>query len=128
MGTIRFRASEVVGNAARQHGEWTFGFTDADAGHCRSMRRHESTLAHGVQAAFALVLTTLIVTAVPAGAQTSAVVVPPQTMTSCAGDIPVVVASDAAAQTDIYSATTLAGVLESDCVVLSGPARWTVPC
>ena len=125
MGTIRFRASEVVGNAARQHAN---GRSASHApGHCRSMRRHESTLAHGVQAAFALVLTSLIVTAVPAGAQTSAVVVPPQTMTSCAEDIPVVVASDAAAQTDIYSATTLAGVLESDCVVLSGPRDGPFP-
>ncbi len=39
----------------------------------------------------------------------------------CSGAVPVIVASDAAAQSDIYSAVTLAGVLGSDsCIVLAG--------
>ena len=38
-----------------------------------------------------------------------------------ADTVPVVVASDLAAQSDIYSAVTLAGVLGNACVVLAGP-------
>ena len=45
----------------------------------------------------------------------------------CSGQIPIVVASDAAAQSDIYSAVTLAGVIGSDCVVLAGPRDDAVP-
>ena len=41
--------------------------------------------------------------------------------TDCTGDIPIVVASDDAAQSDRYSAATLAGVLGTDCIVLAGP-------
>lgn len=61
---------------------------------------------------------------VPAGAasaQTSAVAVPPQSQGSCAGQVPIVVGSDAAAQSDIYAAAMLAGVIGSDCIVLAGP-------
>ena len=39
----------------------------------------------------------------------------------CDGDVPIVAGSDAAAQSDIYSAVTLAGVIGTDCVVLAGP-------
>ena len=45
----------------------------------------------------------------------------PWTESDCAGDVPVVVGSDAAAQSDIYSAVTLAGALGTDCIVLAGP-------
>ncbi len=38
----------------------------------------------------------------------------------CAGQVPVVVASDTAAQSDIYSAVTLAGVIGTVCVILAG--------
>lgn len=45
----------------------------------------------------------------------------------CSGQVPIVVASDAAAQSDIYSAVTLAGVIGSDCVVLAGPRDAAIP-
>ena len=41
--------------------------------------------------------------------------------TDCTGDKPILVASDAAAQSDLYSAVTLAGVLGTDCIILTGP-------
>lgn len=46
--------------------------------------------------------------------------------TDCAGDVPIVVGSDAAAQSDIYSAVTLAGVVGTDCVILAGPRDGTI--
>ena len=55
--------------------------------------------------------------AVPA---TAVVRVPVESATDCSGQVPIVVASDDAAQSDIYSAVTLAGVLGSSCVVLAG--------
>ena len=39
----------------------------------------------------------------------------------CAGDVPIVVGSDAKAQSDIYSAVALAGIVGTDCIVLAGP-------
>jgi len=51
----------------------------------------------------------------------------PWVQSDCAGDVPIVVASDAKAQSDIYSAVTLAGVLGTDCVVLAGPRDATMP-
>ena len=45
----------------------------------------------------------------------------------CAGEVPVVVASDAAAQSDIYSAVTLAGAVGTRCVVLAGQRDAPVP-
>ncbi|WP_419838630.1 RCC1 domain-containing protein [Candidatus Poriferisodalis sp.] len=51
----------------------------------------------------------------------------PWIASDCAGDVPVVVASDARAQSDIYSAVTLAGVLGTDCVVLAGPRDAAMP-
>lgn len=41
-------------------------------------------------------------------------------MSACADATPVVTASDAAAQTDVYAAVTLAGVLNTSCVVDAG--------
>lgn len=45
----------------------------------------------------------------------------PWVESDCAGDAPILVGSDAAAQSDIYSAITLAGVIDTDCVILAGP-------
>ncbi len=45
----------------------------------------------------------------------------PWIASDCAGDVAIVVGSDAKAQSDIYSAVTLAGALGTDCVVLAGP-------
>ncbi len=62
----------------------------------------------------------------PAGAQASSstatpILPPPEVLGECADAIPVIVASDADAQSDIYSAVTLAGVLaEKNCIVLAG--------
>ena len=59
----------------------------------------------------------------PAGAQAtgSATLPPPEVLGDCTDAVPVVVASDADAQSDIYSAVTLAGVLDTKrCIVLAG--------
>ena len=61
----------------------------------------------------------------PAGAQAtssgSATLPPPDVLGDCTGAVPVIVASDADAQSDIYSAVTLAGVLgATSCIVLAG--------
>lgn len=45
---------------------------------------------------------------------------PPGTDTDCADEVPVVVADDEAAQSDLYAAATLAGVLDTSCIVLAG--------
>lgn len=58
-----------------------------------------------------------------AGAQAtdSATLPPSEVLGDCAGAVPVIVASDADAQSDIYSAVTLAGVLGTkSCIVLAG--------
>ena len=62
----------------------------------------------------------LLVPAAPVGAADAEVVLPPEARADCARDVPIVVASDAAAQSDIYSSVTLAGVIGSDCIVLAG--------
>ena len=62
--------------------------------------------------------------AAPAAAQETGVFLDgaePWVASDCAGDIPIVVGSDAKAQSDIYSAVALAGVLDTDCIVLAGP-------
>lgn len=41
--------------------------------------------------------------------------------------VPIVVGSDDAAQSDIYSAVTLAGVLDTSCIVLAGPRDGPMP-
>lgn len=51
----------------------------------------------------------------------------PWVASDCAGDVPIVVASDARAQSDIYSAVTLAGVIGTDCIVLAGPRDGPMP-
>ncbi len=45
----------------------------------------------------------------------------------CAGEVPIVVGSDANAQSDIYSAITLAGAIGTDCVVLAGARDAEMP-
>ncbi len=57
----------------------------------------------------------------PAAAHEPSPRTPPQTKTgNCIGALPIVVASDAAAQSDMYSAVTLAGALGTDCIILAG--------
>ena len=45
----------------------------------------------------------------------------------CSGDTPILAGSDTAAQSDIYSAITLAGVVDTDCVILAGPRDGEMP-
>ncbi len=47
--------------------------------------------------------------------------------TDCSGDIPIIVASDTASQSDRYSAATLAGVLGTDCIILAGGRNGPFP-
>ena len=67
--------------------------------------------------------------AAPLTAASHAVRLPPQALRGpCSSDtVPVVVASDLAAQSDIYSAVTLAGVLGDACIVLAGPRGAPMP-
>ncbi|MCY4518227.1 MAG: hypothetical protein OXB99_13430 [Acidimicrobiaceae bacterium] len=51
----------------------------------------------------------------------------PWVASDCAGDTPIVVGSDAKAQSDIYSAVALAGVVGTDCVVLAGSRDGPMP-
>ena len=51
-----------------------------------------------------------LVPAEAVSAQSAAVALPPQSQGSCGGQVPIVVGSDAAAQSDIYAAAMLAGV------------------
>ncbi|WP_419923230.1 hypothetical protein [Candidatus Poriferisodalis sp.] len=75
-------------------------------------------------AAVAVLLMAPLMLPAAASAQTSGAYVDgaePWTESDCAGGIPVVVGADAKAQSDSYSAVTLAGVLDTDCVILAGP-------
>ncbi|WP_419842747.1 D-alanyl-D-alanine carboxypeptidase [Candidatus Poriferisodalis sp.] len=78
----------------------------------------------GAAAAAVLAFAGLAASWVPsAGAQASAsaTLPPPEVLGDCTDALPVIVASDADAQSDIYSAVTLAGVLDDDsCIVLAG--------
>ena len=77
----------------------------------------------------ALLMTPLILPAA-ASAQTSGAYLDgaePWTESDCAGDVPIVVGADANAQSDIYSAVTLAGVIGTDCVILAGPRDGDMP-
>ena len=78
-----------------------------------------------------LVVATIAVTlALPAGAQERGAYLDgaePWTAPDCAGDVPIVVGSDARAQSDIYSAVTLAGAIRTDCIVLAGPRNGPMP-
>ncbi len=51
----------------------------------------------------------------------------PWVASDCSGDVPIIVASDADAQSDIYSAVTLAGIIGTDCVVLAGAREASMP-
>ncbi len=53
-------------------------------------------------------------------AAAGAVVLPPGTTSDCDNHVPVVVASDEPAQSDLYSAFTLAAAIGTTCVVLTG--------
>lgn len=80
-----------------------------------------------------MLLASVLAMASPAGAhdeaQAEEVVLPPPsyTETDCADQMPIVVASDTPAQSDLYSAVTLAGVLSTNCVVLAGPRDERMP-
>ena len=63
---------------------------------------------------------------VAAGADSGGVRWPPDT-SDCDGATAVVVASDAAAQSDVYSAVTLAGVLETHCLIDAGARDQPMP-
>ena len=81
-------------------------------------------------AVIAVFLATPLILPAPASAQTSGAYLDgaePWTESDCAGDTPIVVGADAKAQSDIYSAVTLAGVLDTDCVILAGPRDGDMP-
>ena len=68
--------------------------------------------------------------ALPASAHTPAVYLDGAerwTESDCEGETPIVVASDSKAQADIYAAVMLAGVLETDCVILAGERNQAFP-
>ncbi|WP_420443629.1 hypothetical protein [Candidatus Poriferisodalis sp.] len=78
----------------------------------------------------AVVLAVPLVLPAAAGAQSGGAYLDgaePWTESDCAGEVPIVVGSDAAAQSDIYSAVTLAGVVGTDCVILAGPRGAAMP-
>ena len=83
-----------------------------------------------VLGAFMLALPATVLLAAPISAQ-SAPALPPQG--DCDGAVPVLVASDAPAQSDVYSAVTLSGVLAAahpdwgSCVVLAGQREAPMP-
>lgn len=86
---------------------------------------------HGLGAVAAAVMLVLGV-AVPSSAREAAVPesevrLPPLAAGECGGDVPIVVASDLAAQSDLYSAVTLAGVIGTDCIVLAGGRDHPMP-
>ncbi|MCY4515847.1 MAG: hypothetical protein OXB99_01260 [Acidimicrobiaceae bacterium] len=68
----------------------------------------------------------LAVTAQPAAAESGGARWPAD-MKACAGATAVVVASDPAAQSDVYSAVTLAGVLDTSCLIDAGARAAAMP-
>lgn len=74
-------------------------------------------------AAAVLLGAVLTIATSPASAQ----VLPPNTSSDCRGRVPIVVASDFDAQSDIYSAWTLASALDTTCVVLAGARAAPMP-
>ena len=90
----------------------------------QNLRNRGDRVSRVARALLVLVMAAVSLTVVPsvAAAGDDAVVLPPASYTAldCAGKTPIVVASDAAAQSDLYSAVTLAGVVETDCIVLAG--------
>ena len=71
-------------------------------------------------AALAVLAAAATVTIMPI-AVSAEVRTPSQASSGCSGQVAIVVASDEPAQSDIYSAVTLAGVVGTDCIVLAGP-------
>ncbi|WP_419864439.1 serine protease [Candidatus Poriferisodalis sp.] len=72
-------------------------------------------------AAFAVLLAVTTVLASPAAAHEPSPRTPPQAKSgNCNDALPIVVASDAGAQSDMYSAVTLAGALGTQCIILAG--------
>ena len=61
------------------------------------------------------------------GSRQPAAYLPPQGTADCTGNVPVVTATDASAQSDIYSAVMLAGVLGTDCIILAGHRDQRMP-
>lgn len=85
------------------------------------MRTRKSLTHVAVAAAISLFAALLAAIAAAPAAASPARVPPMSVQGDCdSGTVPVVVASDAAAQSDIYSAVTLAGVLGDACIVLAG--------
>lgn len=82
-----------------------------------------------VAATLAVIPQTAAADADAASAESAAVVLPPPryTASECAGQTPIVVGSDAKAQSDIYSAVTLAGAIGTGCVILAGPRDGAMP-
>ena len=79
-----------------------------------------------VASVFTLVLAVVALPSPVAAAP--AVHVPPiATSGNCTNAVAIVVASDAAAQSDIYSAVTLAGALGTECLVLAGERTGSMP-
>ena len=91
---------------------------------CRSVRLCASLVAAVLAV---VVLAAGLVVVDPVAAQQSGVVLPPEAHGDCSGDTPIVAGSDAAAQSDIYSAVTLAGVIGTDCIVLAGARDEPMP-
>ena len=93
------------------------------------MRKRTTRSNIAATAAVSLVAALLVaVSAVPVAASSAARVPPAAVQGDCDSDtVPVVVASDIAAQSDIYSAVTLAGVLGDACIVLTGPRNEAMP-
>ena len=83
-----------------------------------------------VRASVAGLALTLLLLVFPTvtGAHDPAVRTPPEASSGdCVSAVAVVVGSDAAAQSDIYAAAMLAGVLGTECVVLAGPRDGAFP-
>lgn len=81
-----------------------------------------------VPVAVAALLAATTILASPAAAHEPSPRVPPEAKTgNCVGALPVVVASDAAAQSDMYSAVTLAGALGTECIILAGARDKSFP-
>ena len=84
--------------------------------------------AERLAAAVSVLLAGALLAMPSAAAQSTAkAVLPPQASTDCAGDVPVAVASDVHAQSDIYAAALLAASIGTDCIVLAGPRDQAMP-
>ena len=79
-------------------------------------------------AAAAVIALATGLTAQPAAAHEPEPRTPPQAETgNCVGALPIVVASDTAAQSDMYSAVTLAGAVGTECIILAGARNEPFP-